>query len=999
MNARDYVQWCELAGLYLANVSHFDRYRTYAPQISPAGLNTVIVSEFLADNDAQVDVTSWRTYSVYEMNPERTQRVAWTAAALEAIGASRLAAAVRSAKSHSPFEAFASRDLSNMQQIHDALKDVKVPEMLEHLQQSIAHMLPDAAAAMGVPARSLSAAQAQAGTPDYESREELVQLLDRYVTVHQDELQADLDRHGDPRTQPGYTRKGQLQELERRQQLRWAAEEQLADVRRLKEHVDAIRQKIDKLKKSSKGGELKADSLRRKLLEVVKRNKRRPADEIIPEMRAALAEVETFLGAHPELVPPDPIGDQELKAQLAAWGEYDTYVGRREASITWERPRGFECSWTVFSLAGYFSKNKPESLRALLRAIERLQQRIPQLIEEWRERVIAHFRDYEGQMHDWELEDYEQDAAGEVTDASILQHAGKATIVLRMLDDSDEAFFGQTFFAVEWDEEHGLEIAWEDEPSQPTALPEAAFSLGSIEIVEAHRNVNAEDLAQFERRFGVQLPREYRQFLLVHNGGRPRPNHVVFKSQGARWPADVGRFFSVTGSADSNPADESLEAATEAARSQGIPASLLPIATIEFLGQMQLAMPSTLFLALSGKRKGHVLAVHVEQLAGLLSTAGNQIMRGKLTEQVLDMSLTAAKSLQELFGRLVERPRAKLPRWLQMIREDDVAGLVGWLDGGGKLDVTYRDYGSPVPLSLVDYLAQDASPALLQELLKRHAFKPKALCESWQRLGGDVNRFRQLMEVLPTTLWSRVLVSSQVWDQPDVLEQLATAGADFNAPVNDEGAPPIHLAVQAGNKEGVRWLIAHGADVQKPDRYQRTAFIYAETGPGFECLPILEGKDENASPVGQPSPDAPGIGQLWQAAQQLAAGVGLTIGIQIKSPPVTRVEKAYYNECHYLLWIDVRGNKVTFKDMNTPRQDYLYAAEWPTFLFAPILQWPDLRPLWDTLEVRELDWQKAMKKRNYQGPLRPDLTEAARNALEQAFRPEEAAARGIRLHK
>jgi hypothetical protein len=114
---------------------------------------------------------------------------------------------------------------------------------------------------------------------------------------------------------------------------------------------------------------------------------------------------------------------------------------------------------------------------------------------------------------------------------------------------------------------------------------------------------------------------------------------------------------------------------------------------------------------------------------------------------------------------------------------------------------------------------------------------------------------------------------------------------------------------------------------------------------------------------------------------------------------VTRVEKAYYNECHYLLWIDVRGNKVTFKDMNTPRQDYLYAAEWPTFLFAPILQWPDLRPLWDTLEVRELDWQKAMKKRNYQGPLRPDLTEAARNALEQAFRPEEAAARGIRLHK
>lgn len=62
-------------------------------------------------------------------------------------------------------------------------------------------------------------------------------------------------------------------------------------------------------------------------------------------------------------------------------------------------------------------------------------------------------------------------------------------------------------------------------------------------------------------------------------------------------------------------------------------------------------------------------------------------------------------------------------------------------------------------------------------------------------------------------------------------------------------------------------------------------------------------------------------------------------------------------------------------------------------------RWMSWSSVWDTLEVRELDWQKAMKKRNYQGPLRPDLTEAARNALEQAFRLEEAAARGIRLHK
>ena len=123
------------------------------------------------------------------------------------------------------------------------------------------------------------------------------------------------------------------------------------------------------------------------------------------------------------------------------------------------------------------------------------------------------------------------------------------------------------------------------------------------------------------------------------------------------------------------------------------------------------------------------------------------------------------------------------------------------------------------------------------------------------------------------------------------------------------------------------------------------------------------------------------------------------MSIQIKSPTVTRVEKALYHECHYRLSFFVRGAKVVFNDMNTARQDYLYATSWPSFLFAPILQWPDLTPLWPTVEVREFDWTKATKKRNYEGSLRPDLHDDARSALEQAFNADEAAARGIRLRK
>ena len=191
----------------------------------------------------------------------------------------------------------------------------------------------------------------------------------------------------------------------------------------------------------------------------------------------------------------------------------------------------------------------------------------------------------------------------------------------------------------------------------------------------------------------------------------------------------------------------------------------------------------------------------------------------------------------------------------------------------------------------------------------------------------------------------------------------------------------------------------HGADPRKQDKYRRDAFVWAESGPGYECLPILEGRPE-PQPTGNASPDAPGIGILWEAAAKLAPQWGLAVTLQIKTPPVTRIEKTYYpEECHYVLTIDVRRDHVTFKDMHTPRQDYLFAGQWPSFLFAPILQWPDLKPLWETLEVQEFDWPTATKKRNYRPTPRADLLAAARGALEQAFDAQEAAARGIRLKK
>lgn len=52
-----------------------------------------------------------------------------------------------------------------------------------------------------------------------------------------------------------------------------------------------------------------------------------------------------------------------------------------------------------------------------------------------------------------------------------------------------------------------------------------------------------EDLAAFEARRGMQLPADYRRFLLAHNGGAPEPNTIDFVAQGIPTSSDVSAFY------------------------------------------------------------------------------------------------------------------------------------------------------------------------------------------------------------------------------------------------------------------------------------------------------------------------------------------------------------------------------------------------------------------------------------------------------------------------
>lgn len=237
MKPQDYTLWSELSGLYLANVSHADRYKTYAEKLSPAGLTTIVVSDFLKDNSPAIDVAHWRTFSVYEMGEDQQQRVVQTVSALEAIGASRTAAAVRDARSTSPFAAFEDLDPAYPASFLKAMQNVKGLDLMNHLRKSVAEAFPEMAEKAGFPVKSTKSV---APSAECETREQIEQFLEQFAAAHTTELQADIDRYGDPRTAPGFTVERRQQELERRSRQILRREAQLEDIEKMQQFMSRI---------------------------------------------------------------------------------------------------------------------------------------------------------------------------------------------------------------------------------------------------------------------------------------------------------------------------------------------------------------------------------------------------------------------------------------------------------------------------------------------------------------------------------------------------------------------------------------------------------------------------------------------------------------------------------------------------------------------------------------------------------------------------------------
>lgn len=822
ITAADYVDWSDAAGLYLGNASEADRYRTIEPKISRAGFVARVVHDFLRDSDGGIDLQRWRSMDIPEIGADAAFRIEETARALEEIGAPRVAAKMRTVQDISP-HGLIMQNLENLKSMEDLRNLINPADLLAQMRGTLARHFPDMAAQAGLPIPERESVPLDA---DIEPFEQVEMLLTKYVQAHQSELQADIHKYGDVRQRPGYdpeVRQRELAALRESERDQEQQREDLATMQKLIAQIESL------LVNRPKPKPPEVADARREFLKCYHRHHRRAAAELIPELRAWLPQAAAFLKEHDALFRPQPTTDKALLKRLADLGEYHLDTDQYFTSITWEEPKGFDCDWCSFSLRLAYPPKQPEKLPMLLDACQRLRRRFAKAQEQLRADVLERFAAYNS--HGFDDDEYELDERGNPTEESILKTADGGSISFNAYDGAD-GFEISVLFDVDWDPEHGAETCLQDEPEEePAAAPPR-----NVEFGDSGPKLTPEDLNAFERQHTLKLPGGYREFLLMHNGGRPMPNHLKHQVQGAPLAIDVERFYALKVGGDGDLATVLLRH-----RAQDLPKHYLPIGRMLFPGLMGGQGSTDLVLGLSGKHEGKVLAV-MHPYASMPGAATPQMqaqaaaMMSAMYEQ---MCTPIAPNVSTLLSCLTTRPTTKAPDWLDAIRRDDANRFAQWLKQGGKLTEQHTEYGAVVIRTARDYLASEASPALLQELLAQSLIKPAALLSGWESMGRDLARFKQLRPLLPRTDWRFALASGQAYDDTELLNELLAAGVDLNAPVADEGAPPLHCAVRAGHAGGVRWLLKNGAAVRQKDQYDRTALIWAESERQLECLKLL----------------------------------------------------------------------------------------------------------------------------------------------------------------
>ncbi len=192
-----------------------------------------------------------------------------------------------------------------------------------------------------------------------------------------------------------------------------------------------------------------------------------PPEDLTPEVESWLREVERFRDALPDALAPKASTDERVNARLAAIGPFEVSYDRETPSIAWAKPAGIDSEWTAFRLIfSVVLGKKPDPLRvdealhALCDEWGRLRARWPELGPELEQYVISLFRNLiSNNLFADERAAYEDDD-GELSDEKILGAVQGGSIVLTRY--FEEPVHTEIDFGVSWDEEHGVEVQFDE---------------------------------------------------------------------------------------------------------------------------------------------------------------------------------------------------------------------------------------------------------------------------------------------------------------------------------------------------------------------------------------------------------------------------------------------------------------------------------------------------------------------------------------------------------
>jgi len=449
--AASYRQWLDYTGFYLRNYSHGDRYKTFANKISSAGLNVCVAYDFIQDNRGGIDLQGWRSHGVYEMGGDLTYRLKVTSDALKAIGAPRLAEKVLAAKDSPPFGMLQQAG-GEWEPLMSMMQEQGPEKLMEGLRESVARAMPDDAQKMGM---KLPGDDPVPPDGQIESREQLEHLLSEYVAAHQTKLQKDVDKHGDPRTEPDFTHEKRMQEIDQMRDALYERERQVEEAEKLQEYVLQMNKKLRGDKKGKIG------SLRRKLVDITRRYQDREPQTLVPEMRQAMMKAKQLQEEFSDLFFPPATNNAELQKRIRAIGEYQLDPQGQGMELRWPSVESLKTVLGGVSLCMQYPKDDDDALSALLTVVEDFVRRANEWSSEVEAEVMNNFREiYEPQMADWEFEDYELDESGKVTDDCVRKNIEGGTMYFSLSEWTPDQVYVSLFLNVTWDGEHGSEHEW-----------------------------------------------------------------------------------------------------------------------------------------------------------------------------------------------------------------------------------------------------------------------------------------------------------------------------------------------------------------------------------------------------------------------------------------------------------------------------------------------------------------------------------------------------------